>query len=149
MAVTARKRKALSGGYLGRDVAGWRVRVPCPGGHGYFPFGEHGGVQKALTVARAFQEEALCLLESDRAYQKKHGEPMHREVLHMNNKTGITGVSRTMHPNLWGDPRIVWTASWSRGNYRQCQSFSTSQYNTEDEAKDAAIEMRARMHKPY
>jgi hypothetical protein len=149
MANAAKKTSRISGEWLGRDLDSWRVRVPCQGGHGVFKFKDHGGVQKALVVAKVFQEQAMLQYEADKAYVIKHGEKPHRETLHITNSSGVKGCFRSFYPNLHSAPTIVWTATWYK-NRRSCSArFSTAskQYPTEELARNAAIEMREKMHK--
>lgn len=134
--------RRISGDWLARDGAAWRVRVPCPGGSGLFTFKEHGGSQGALEAAQRFQVKAVRLLEADRAYFKKHGEKLHREVLPINNKTGIVGVRRVVQPNKEQKPNIVYFASYYRNKVKFEKGFSTYEYGTEDKAREAAIAFR-------
>lgn len=150
MVQAARKTSRMSGEWLGRDTDCWRVRVPCQGGHGVFKFIDHGGVQKALKVAKAFQEQALCQYDKDKEYARKHGEKPHRETLYITNRSGVQGCYRSFFPNLHSAPTIVWTATWYKNKRPDSARFSTAskEYPTEEHAKKAAIEMRKKMHKP-
>lgn len=150
MANANRKPSRMSGEWLGRDLDGWRVRVPCQGGHGFFKFSDYGGVQKALIEAKAFQEKALLQYEADKKYAIKHGEKPHRETLYITNRSGIQGCFRSFYPNLFSAPTIVWTATWRRNGKTHTARFSTASkdYPTEEKAKAAAIDMREKNHRP-
>lgn len=135
------------GEWLDRDLKGWRVRVPCQGGHGYFSFEEYGGSVKALNAARAFHAKMERQYRKDLEYKKEHGELPKRQTVNIRNRTGIPGVSREVYPSLNGSATIVWTAYWNRNGKQFCQHFSTASYEHKNEAecKRKAIEKRKEM----
>lgn len=156
MANTENKNQSsqrISGNWLARDWDSWVVDVPCPGGggSGRFSFKEYGGIERALRAARAFQAEAIALLEKDREYMKKHGEkPPRRHALNRRNRTGITGVHREVHPNANSTPRIAWTATWMDDrNIQRSETFTTAQHPDESVCKRLAIAKREEMLKKF
>lgn len=140
----------IAGDWLCRDTDSWRVLVPTPGGSGRFLFAEYGGIQKALVAAQKFQAKAIHLLEQDRSYYAKHKEHIERPSLNIRNKSGITGVSRTIFPRLETKPLVVWqAAAWNpRLNRQVTERFSTANF-PEDECKRRAISAREEMAKKF
>jgi len=146
MAHSAKKTVVkIQSDWLCRDLASWRVRIPCQGGSGRFSFKEYGGSEKALNAARKFQRKALKLLEEDRDYKAKHGELPYRETVYITNKSGVRGVFRKVSPTRNGQPLITWTASWQGMNGKTFhQGYSTAQH-PESECKKKAIKKRQEM----
>lgn len=146
MAATARKIVIkIQSDWLCRDIASWRVRVPCVGGSGRFTFKEYGGVDKAYRAAKKFQKQAIKLLEDDRDYYSKHGEKPYREALPITNTSGHLGVYRIITPTQSGTPLITWFASWNHNSKPFSKGFSTAQYTTEAECKKRAVKKRKEM----
>lgn len=137
----------ISGEWLCRDMDGWRVRVPTPGGHNYFSFAEYGGNVKALNAARAFHAKMVRQLEKDREYYKKHGEMPEHETLNIRNRSGVPGCHRMVTPNLSGRPNITWFATWCKNGRQHKKGFSTFEHGDEATCKKLAIEYRAKMLK--
>lgn len=143
---TKRKVEKITGEWLCRDLEGWRVRVPCQGGHGYFSFSEYGGSHKALKAARSFQEKALTQYEKDKAYYIKHGEKPARETVNIRNRSGHTGICRSVYPNLEGRENVAFIATWMVRGKQFSKWFSTHEYGDEKTALKKAIECRAEHH---
>lgn len=138
--------KHMQGDWMARDVDGWRVNIPCPGGSGFFSFKEYGGSAKAYEAARKFQIKAYNQYKKDLEYKRKHGELPKRETLNIRNRSGYRGVCRNVHPRLDGPPRIEWIAYWqdSRG-IQQSESFTTAAHIDEHTCKKLALAKRAEM----
>lgn len=134
----------MQGDWLCRDMDGWRVKIPTANGHGFFSFEQYGGVNKAFNAARAFQIKMYKQYQEDLKHKQKHGELPERERLHMNNRTGIPGVCRTIRPNQMADPHITWTGFATINGKTFRQSFTTTNFS-EAECKKRAIEFRDRM----
>jgi len=138
----ARNVTRISGEWICRDLEGWRVSVPCQGGHKYFPFAEYGGSAKSLNAARGFHRAMLIQLEKDRAYEKKHGEKPHREVLNSRNRSGYRNIAVMYMPNLEGRPNVVYTVYWNKNRIQHSKRFSSHEYKHASYALEAAIEFR-------
>ena len=143
MATTA-LRSNLSGEWICRDLNGWRVKVPCQGGHQYFGFEEHGGSVKALNKARSFHAKAVRQLKKDREYEAAHGEKPYRPSLNIRNRSGYTGISRVVSPSLEGQPLVVYIAYCQHNGKQISERFSLTEYKHEEYALEAAIEWRRR-----
>lgn len=145
MATPATKITGINSEWLARDNNRYIVRIPTPGGSGNFEFKVYGGSVYALNAAKKFQRKMLKQLEFDRAFHAKTGDYIAREHLHVNNKTGVPGVCRIVHPNGYQNPRIDWVAQWSDSNgKRHGKAFSTANPNikNEQDAKQKAIAYR-------
>lgn len=136
---------SVSGDWICRDNQGWRVRVPCQGGHQYFGLKEYGGSSKALNAARAFHTKMCKQLKKDREYFSEHGEKPERTSLNIRNRSGYTGISRNVFPNLDGRPTIAFIAYYSHNGKQISERFSTIEYKHEEYALEAAIEWRKKM----
>lgn len=150
MAKQAQARKITSissrGEWIARDGNGYRVRVPCQGGHGYFSIEEYGGSAKAHDAARKFHAKMEKQLQEDRKYEKKHGEKPHRFVLNIRNKSGYHAISKNVYPILDGSPRVTFTVSWrGKDGWPLSRTFSSTQYKHAEYALEAAIEFRDRV----
>lgn len=132
MAKAQRKSvKAIEGDWLARDLDQWRVNIPvrtqC--GHKVFPYSEYGSAAKAYEAAAKFQAKMLKLLEFERDFYRKHGEyPEGEGRLHMRNKTGVRGVSRTVIPNRYEAPLVQYVAQWGPVRNRKYYQVSTAQH---------------------
>lgn len=141
------KAMSVSGEWIARDSNGWRVRVPCQGGHQYFGINEHGSSQNALKKARQFHAKMCKQLKKDRQYFSEYGEKPSRPSLNIRNKSGYTGIARHVYPNLDGRPLIVFQAYVSKNGRQISERFSLTEYKHEEYALEAAIEWREKHHK--
>lgn len=149
MAIANRKVQGINSGWIARDTNRWIVRIPTGGGSGNFNFKEHGGTEKALIAARKFQKAMLKQLEFDNKFHQETGDRIDRPHLHVNNKTGITGVCRMICPNGFQNPRIHWVAQWvDKAGKRRSKIFSTAdpKIKNEQDAKQKAISYRKEKH---
>lgn len=144
----ARNVTRISGEWICRDLQGWRVKVPCQGGHKYFSYAEYGGSVKALNAARAFHAKAMKQLKEDRDYEKKHGEKPYRPTINARNRSGYAGISVMYTPNLSGRPLVTYVATWSENGRQFQKRFSSAQFKGHAEyALEAAIKHREKMMK--
>jgi len=134
---------SVVGEWICRDSGGWRVRVPCQNGHGYFGIKESGGSANALKQARLFHNKAVKQLQKDRKFYSETGERPERTTLNIRNRSGYTGVARHVYPNLSGSPLIVFVAYYNNKDGKQLSKrFSLTEYKHEEYALKAAIEWR-------
>lgn len=134
------------GEWIARDGNGYRVRVPCQGGHGYFKIDEYGSSAKAHKAARAFHAKMEIQLKKDREYERKNGEKPFRHVLNIRNTSGHHGISKQVYPILDGSPRITYTVTWrGKDGWPMQKTFSSVVYKHAEYALEAAIEFRDRM----
>ncbi|MFV1982985.1 MAG: hypothetical protein ACC657_05530 [Thiohalomonadales bacterium] len=139
------KITGINSEWLARDNTRYIVRIPTAGGSGNFGFKEYGGSQNALKAAKKFQKAMLRQLEFDRNFHMETGDYIAREHLHVNNKSGVTGVCRIVCPNGYQNPRIEWVAQWSgKSGKRYSKTFSTAdpKIKNEQDAKQKAIAYR-------
>ena len=136
---------SVTGEWICRDNQGWRVRVPCQGGHQYFGIKECGGSVNALKQARSFHNKMCKQLKKDREYFSEHGEKIQRPTLNIRNRSGYTGISRMVYPNLDGRPLIVFQASYQKNGKQVSERFSLTEYKHEEYALEAAVEWRKKM----
>jgi len=140
------RNMSVVGEWICRDAQGWRVRVPCQNGHGYFGIKECGGSANALKQARSFHNKMCKQLKNDRQYFSEHGEKVSRPTLNIRNRSGYTGIARHVYPNLSGNPLIVFQAYYSKNGKQISKGFSLTEYKHEEYALKAAIEWRDKMH---
>ena len=140
---------STQGEWLARDGKSWVVRVPTAGGHKTFPFDAHGGINKALLVARAFHVAMDRQYKNDLEYFKKNGERIQR--LHSNNTSGVNGVSRLVYPRLDGSANIVYRAYFTRRdtNIHFTKDFSTYEHVDEKTSLAKATKQRKKWEKQY
>ena len=143
------KGNSLRGSWIARDGSGYRVRVPTGNGHQYFAFAEHGSSVKALKAARKFHEKMCLQLDADRKYERKHGVKLEHETINIRNRSGITGIGKTITPLLDGAPRISYTAYVSHNGRQVSKSFSTARYSSDRYALEEAILWRQNMMNKY
>ncbi len=139
------KITGINSEWLARDLNRYIVRIPTPGGSGNFNFKEYGGSEHALKAAKKFQKRMLKQLQFDREFHNETGDYIAREHLHVNNKSGVTGVCRIIVPNGYQNPTIVWIAQWPNSNGKTSQKyFSTAnpKIKNEQDAKQKAIAYR-------
>lgn len=148
MSATASAVSKISGinsEWLARDINRYIVRIPTAGGSGNFDFKLYGGSVNALNAAKKFQRKMLKQLQLDREYHAKTGDYIERVHLHVNNKSGHTGVCRIVTPNGYQNPLITWKAFWidASGKSRY-KSFSSAdpKIKNEQDAKQKAIDYR-------
>ncbi len=135
------KITGINSEWLARDGSRFIVRIPTPNGSCNFNFKDYGGSSVlALKAAKVFQKKMIKQLLFDRKYLRDHGEVVERVHLNVNNKSGYTGVCRTVFPNGFQSPRIVWYAFWSVNGKQRSKGFSTSDPNirNEQDAKQKA-----------
>lgn len=146
MGTPAHKITGINSEWLARDKGRYIVRIPTPNGSANFDFRDYGGSSvKALKAAKVFQKKMLKQLQFDKDYFSTNGERIERVHLHMNNRTGTTGVCRVVNPNGYQQPRIEWIAQWSDASgKRHSKVFSTANPNikNEQDAKQKAIALR-------
>jgi len=145
MATPAMKISGINSEWLARDNNRYVVRIPTAGGSGNFNFKEYGGSVNALNAAKKFQKKMLKQLEFDRDFHAKTGDYIAREHLHVNNKSGVTGVCRVVCPNGYQNPTIVWVAYWSDSNFKKYSkrfSCADPKIKNEQDAKQKAIAYR-------
>ena len=128
-----------------KDGDRWICRVDTAGGYGIFSIKEYGSSAKALNACRAFHAKMERQKKKDKEYFDQHGEKPHRNALNIRNRSGYTGIAKSVFPNLNGKPNIVYTATWVKGGRQFSEYFSSAQYGTEKEALDAALLKRAEM----
>lgn len=131
MVNTLKKVKPIEGDWLARDGDQWRVNIPIKStcGHKVFPYAEYGGVAKAYEQAAKFQRKMLTLLEQERDFYRKHGVEMEGgNKLHMRNRTGVTGLAKTVKPNRYEKPLIEYRAAWGPMTNRKYYIVSTAQH---------------------
>lgn len=142
MSTPMAKISGINSEWLARDRDRYIVRIPTPGGSGNFPFKVYGGSVKALHAAKKFQKTMLKQKQFDDEFFAETGDRIAREHLHVNNKSGITGVCRKVCPNGFQTPRIEWIASWTNNAGKRCsKGFSTAdpKIKNEQDAKQKAI----------
>lgn len=138
---------SVSGEWICRDNGGWRVRVPCQGGHAYFGINEYGSSQNALKKARQFHARMCKQLKKDREYFSEHGEKPERPSLNIRNRSGYTGIARHVYPNLNGRPLVVFQAYYNKNGKQISERFSLTEYKHEEYALKAAVKWREEMMK--
>ena len=142
MAAPMRKISGINSEWLARDKDRYIVRVPTANGSGNFPFKEYGGSEKALKAAKKFQKNALKQKQFDDEFFTETGDRIAREHIAVNNKSGIPGVHRIIHPNGYSQPRIEWCATWGRGPGKsggvKCFSTADPKIKNEQDAKQKA-----------
>lgn len=124
MASVNPKIVGINSEWLARDRNRYIVRIPTPNGSANFDFRDYKGSSVlALKAAKSFQKKMIKQLLFDRKYLKDHGEVIERVHLHVNNKSGHRGVCRTVSPNGFQSPRIIWTAFWSDKSGKQRHKY--------------------------
>ncbi len=79
----------------------------------------------------------LKQMHDDAKHYKKTGEIIKHETLSCTNRSGFNGTYRTVHPNGYSNPRIVWHSTWPiKNKLPGHKAFSTSDPDIKNE-KDA------------